>query len=39
MDYNIDVFKNTSISKVDKERIISRLPELHNRISIIGVSI
>ena len=38
MDYNIDVFKNTSISVVDKERIISRLPEFHRGSSIIGHS-
>ena len=38
MDYNIDVFKNTSISKVDKERIISRLPEYHRGSAIIGHS-
>ena len=38
MDYSIDVFKNTSISKVDKERIISRLPEFHRGSSIIGHS-
>ena len=38
MDYSIDVFKNTSISKVDKERIISRLPEYHRGSAIIGHS-
>ena len=38
MDYNIDVFKNTSISKVDTERIISRLPEFHRGSAIIGHS-
>ena len=38
MDYNIDVFQNTSISAIDKDRIISRLPEFHRGSSIIGHS-
>ena len=38
MECNIDVFQNTSISAIDKERIISRLPEFHRGSSIIGHS-
>ena len=38
MDYNIDVFQNTSISVIDRERIISRLPEYHRGSAIIGHS-
>ena len=38
MDYNLDVFKNTSISKVDRDRIIARLPEFHRGSEIIGHS-
>ena len=38
MDYNIDVFQNTSISVIDKERIINRLPEFHRGSAIIGHS-
>ena len=38
MDYNLDVFKNTSISKVDYDRIISRLPEFHRGSIMIGHS-
>ena len=38
MEDNIDVFQNTSISVVDKDRIISRLPEFHRGSAIIGHS-
>ena len=38
MECDIDVFKNTSISKIDKDRIISRLPEFHRGSAIIGHS-
>ncbi len=38
MDYNLDVFKNTSISKIDRDRIIARLPEFYRGSEIIGHS-
>ena len=38
MDYSIDVFKNTSISKIDHDRIINRLPEFQRGSQIIGHS-
>jgi len=38
VDYDITVFKNTSISKIDHDRIINRLPEFHRGSNIIGHS-
>ena len=38
MDYSIDVFQNTDISKAEHDRIISRLPEYQRGSAIIGHS-